>query len=223
MSVLTLNATTPVFSPLEPVFAPFAGQIPLEFREQFLHSAGYPYGMVLEGVMHDVWHKPGWLRPVYWALGKLGILVPYNGREVPTSVRIVPGLFANGQVYQRWERTLRFEKPVRFNTTFIYDPDLRTVVELVGPGEIIAIAWACCFVPPGRLTLDTQACALSLLSRRWWLPRWLWRLMFGTMHFTQDVDAARDDTAHINLLIRHPLLGEVFGYRGTFRTVRTPK
>ena len=46
--------------------------------------------MTLEGVMHDVWHKPGWLGPVYWALGKLGVLVPYTGREVPTTVQIVP-------------------------------------------------------------------------------------------------------------------------------------
>jgi|SRR5579859_896955 len=223
MSDLTLNATTPVFSPLEPIFASFTGQIPLEFREQFLHSVDYPYGMLLEGLMHDVWHKPGWLGPVYWVLGKLGILVPYNGREVPTTVRIVPGVYANGRLFHRWERTLRFEKPVRFNTTFIYDSGLRTVVEMVGPGETIAIAWTCRFVPPGRLTLDTQACALSIGSRRLWLPRRLWRLMFGTMHFTQDADAARDDMAHINLLISHPLLGEVFGYRGTFRTVRTPK
>src|SRR5205823_12419537 len=107
MAASILNATTPVFSPLEPIFAPFADQIPLAFREQFLHSVQHPYGMALEGVMHTVWHKPGWLSPVYWGLGKLGILVPYNGHDVPTTLIVEPGIFSNGQLYHRWKRTLR--------------------------------------------------------------------------------------------------------------------
>src|SRR5450432_3351953 len=125
MSAPTLNATTPVFSPLEPIFAPFVGQIPLAFREQFLHSAADPYGMKLEGVMHQIWHEPRWLGPVYWALGKLGILVAHNARDVPTSLVVVPGVFPNGQLFHRWERTLRFARPVQFNTTIVYDPRLK--------------------------------------------------------------------------------------------------
>ena len=222
MSDLTLNTAQPVSSPLEPIFAPFAGEIPFAFREQFLHSANDPYGMKLEGVM-QIWHKPRWLAPVYWVLGQLGILVPYNGREVPTTLTIVAGAFPNGQLFHRWERTLRFAHPVHFNTTIIYDPRLRAVVELTGPGGFIYMVWTCRFVPPRRFTLDTYACALRIGSRLQWLPRWLWRLAFGTVRFTQDVDETHEDTVHIDLVITHPILGSVFGYRGTLQTVRTPK
>jgi hypothetical protein len=31
------------------------------------------------------------------------------------------------------------------------------------------------------------------------------------------------DTVRVDLLIIHPLLGRIFGYVGTFRTVRTQK
>jgi Domain of unknown function (DUF4166) len=223
MSNRSLNSTAPVFSPLEPIFAPFAGQIPLAFREQFLYSADAPYGMTLEGVMHAIWHKPAWLSPIYWVLGRLGILAPYNAREVPTTLKVVPGVFPSGQLFHRWERTLRFPKPVQFNTTIVYDQRLREVVDLVGRGDHLYMVWTCRFVPPRRFTLDTRACALRFGSHLLWLPRWLWRLTLGTVRFTQDVDEAHDDTVHIDLLITHPILSEIFGYQGTFRTVRTPK
>ena len=213
----------PVFSPLEPIFAPFAGQIPLAFREQFLHSAEYPYGMALEGVMHTIWHRPRWAGPVFWALGKLGILVGQTGREVPTRLVVAPGRWADGTVYHRWARTLAFRRPAHFDTTVIYDARLGALVELTGPGGLLYMAWTARFMPPRRFTLDTRAYALRLGQRRLWLPPWLGWLAFGTVRFTQDVDEAHEDTVHIDLVITHPLLGDIFGYRGTLRTRRTGK
>ena len=37
------------------------------------------------------------------------------------------------------------------------------------------------------------------------------------------VDSSHEDTVHIDLRITQPLFGEIFGYTGTFRTVRTPR
>ena len=53
-----------------------------------------------------------------------------------------------------------------------------------------------------------------------WLPRWAWKWLLGTVTFTQRVDAVDERVVHIDLLITHPLFGRVFGYNGTFRTVR---
>jgi hypothetical protein len=59
-------------------------------------------------------------------------------------------------------------------------------------------------------------------SRKLWLPRPVWRWMLGTVRFIQRVDDALEDTMHIDLLISHPLFGEIFGYTDTFRVIRTP-
>jgi hypothetical protein len=53
------------------------------------------------------------------------------------------------------------------------------------------------------------------------MPRWLWQWLLGVVTFTQRVDETRDGTVHINLLVTHPLFGEIFGYTGTFQTTRT--
>ena len=95
--------------------------IPLAFREQFLHSDEYPYGMRLEGVLHHIWHKPRAFAPLFWSLGKLGILIPHTAREIPTTLTVAPGRLRNGAPFHEWQRTLAFPTPVHFNTTIVWD------------------------------------------------------------------------------------------------------
>jgi hypothetical protein len=222
MTSLELSSTTPHFSPLEPIFAPHADQVPFAFREQFLHSADYPYGITLTGKMHSIWHKPRALHPLFWLLGNMGILVPYVGHDIPTTLVVEPGRDSAGQPYHSWKRTLGFEKPIYFNTTIVYDLRFKHVADLVGPKNILYMVWKAQFHPPATFTLDTAACALRFGRRKLWLPRPAWRWMLGVVRFIQRVDDAQDDTMHIDLLISHPLFGEIFGYTGTFRVIRTP-
>jgi hypothetical protein len=51
----------------------------------------------------------------------------------------------------------------------------------------------------------------------------MWKLLLGTVTFSQVADSMEGDTVRIDLPITHPLLGRIFGYVGTFRTVRIPK
>jgi hypothetical protein len=43
------------------------------------------------------------------------------------------------------------------------------------------------------------------------------------VRFVQRVDPERDDTVHIELIIWHPLFGDFFGYKGTFRITHAPR
>ncbi|MEM7343526.1 MAG: DUF4166 domain-containing protein, partial [Chloroflexota bacterium] len=179
MTSLTLNPTTPVFSPLEPIFAPYTGQIPFAFQEQFLHSGDYAYDILLRGKMHTIWHRPGWLKPLFWTLGKVGILVPFVDQNIPTTLKVVPGFDADGTIYHRWERTLQFDPPINFNTTIIYNAHRQQVVDLVGPKDILYMVWQAKFHPPQTFTLDTEACAFRLGKRLVWMPSWMWRWLLG--------------------------------------------
>ena len=102
-----MSISTLIHSPLEPVFTGH-DSIPFAFVEQFLHGEHLPYGMKLVGVMHRIWHRPRWLAPLFWALGKLGILVPHNAENVPTSLVVTPGRTDLDGLFHIWDRTLAF-------------------------------------------------------------------------------------------------------------------
>jgi len=217
-----MDPAPPLRSPLDPVFAGHA-EVPSAFAEQFLHREDLPYGMRLEGVMHRVWHRPAALRPLFRLLGRIGILVPRAGTEVPTTLTVRPGRSARDGVYHVWDRSFAFDPPVRFRTTIVHDPELGMVVDLVGPRDALYMVWEARFHPPDRFTLDTHSVALRVGKRKLWMPGWLWRLLLGTVRFSQVAESMEGDTVRIDLLILHPLLDRIFGYQGTFRTVRTPK
>lgn len=211
---------SPLRSPLDPVFAGHA-DVPFAFAEQFFHRDDLPYGMRLEGVMHRIWHRPRWLRPLFRLLGRIGILVPRTGEEVPTTLTVRPGRSRADGLYHVWDRTFAFHPPVPFRTTIIYDPAIGQVVDLVGPHDWLYMVWKARYHPPDRFTLDTHSIALRIAGRKLWMPDWLWKLVFGTVRFWQVADSPDGDTVRVDLLITHPLLGRIFGYEGTFRTVRT--
>jgi Domain of unknown function (DUF4166) len=209
-------------SPLEPVFAGHPS-VPVAFAEQFLHTKHRPYGMMLEGVMHTIWHRPRVLRPLFWALGKLGILVPHQGREVPTTLVVRPGRDPIDGVYHIWDRTFQFPHKICFRTTIIYDVAIGKVVDLVGPGNVLYMVWDARFHEPNRFTLDTNSCAFRIGGTKFWMPRWFWKLLLGTVTFSQVADLTQRDVVRVDLLVVHPVFGKIFGYEGTFRTVRTEK
>lgn len=92
----------------------------------------------------------------------------------------------------------------------------------MGPHDWLYMVWKAQFHPPKRFTLDTEACALRMGGRTLWMPRWMWKLLLGTVTFSQVADSMEGDTVRVDLLITHPVLGRIFGYAGTFRAVRIP-
>jgi hypothetical protein len=211
-------------SPLDPIFAAAGGgYVPAAFREQFLFRDDLGYRVRLDGVLHRVWHGPRVLAPLFRLLGAAGILVPLTGRDVPTTLDVIPSRDPRGRPVHRWSRTMQFpRRTVRFDTSIVYDAAQGTVVDLVGPRNVLYMVWAARFHPPETFTLDSRANALRIGRRLVWLPRWAWKLLLGTVTFSQRVDAADERVVHIDLLITHPLFGPIFGYDGTFRTIRVP-
>ena len=214
-----MSTATPIHSPLEPIFAGHE-RIPFAFVEQFLHGGHLPYGMKLVGVMHRIWHRPRAFTPLFRVLGKLGILVPHNAESIPTSLVANPGRNELDGLFHIWDRTLVFSKPVRFRTTIIYDASIGKVVDLVGPKNLLYMVWDAKFHPPGTFTLDTDSIAVRLGRRKVWLPRPIWKFLFGTVTFSQTVDSGRQHRVHIDLLITHPLFGRIFGYNGSLQVER---
>lgn len=210
-------------TPLIKVFEGYETVVPFAFKEQFLATPEREYDIVLEGKMHEIWHRPKWLKPLFILLGWLGILVPVTGKDVPARLGVVPGVSPDGEPFHEWNRTFDLPKPVHFNTTVVYDPKLKNIADLVGPGKSLHMVWDGVFSPPDKFTLDTISNAVRFGRRVFYLPKWLWALLFGRVKFVQRAHSLEGDKVDVDLRIIHPMFGEVFGYRGTFQTVRYPK
>ena len=150
----------------------------LAFREQFLATPERDYDVVLEGVMHKIWHHPAWLKPLFKVLGVLGILVPKAGQNIPTKLIVVPGYLPNGEPYHEWNRIFAFEPPIKFNTTVVFDQKFDNVADQVGIGRFLHMVWDGQFIPPRSFTLDTLSNGIRLGGHIWYLPNWLWSFFF---------------------------------------------
>ncbi|MCL4867879.1 MAG: DUF4166 domain-containing protein [Anaerolineae bacterium] len=209
-------------TPLAKLFVGQEEHLPLAFKEQFLATPEREYDVVLEGVMHTIWHKPKWLKPLFYLLGKLGILVPKTGENIPTKLEVVPGYLPDGQPYHEWNRTFAFPDPVQFFTRVVYDHQQDNLADLVGPGYRLHMVWQGRYIPPRSFTLETVTNALRIGHTIIYLPKWIWLPLLGRVQFIQTARADAEDTIDVDLRILHPFLGEVFGYQGTFRAVRYP-
>jgi Domain of unknown function (DUF4166) len=208
-------------TPLSQVFANYTDdQLPRAFREQFLATPERDYDVVLEGVMHRIWHRPTWLKPLFVFFGWLGILVPRTGEHIPAKLAVVPGTLPSGKPYHEWNRSFAFDPPIEFNTRVVYDDNQNNLADQVGPNRFLHLVWEGQFVPPRSFTLRTVTNAVQIGGRCVYLPHWLWALLLGRVKFIQTAHEDDDTIIDVDLRILHPLFGEVFGYQGTFQAKR---
>jgi hypothetical protein len=164
---------------------------------------GQPGGVHATGVFDEVGSRVRWLKPLWRMLASFGLLLPEYGRGVPFGVSIVPlstGLVAT-------TRTLLFPAGVRelSDETHLVAGRL---IDVHAGGRVLVHMRA--FVPPdGSLRLVAGATRLRVASV-------LIRMPTVPVTLSQRWDEAGQQF-HITVQVRLPLLGEVFGYRGTFR------
>ena len=174
-------------TPLSQVFAGYTDdQLPRAFREQFFATPEQDYDVVLEGVMHKIWHRPRWLKPLFVLFGWLGILVPKTGEGVPTKLAVVPGRLPNGKPYHEWNRSFAFDPPIAFNTRVVFDDRQNNLADQVGPGRFLHLVWEGKFVPPRSFTLKTVTNAVQIGERCVYLPHWVWALLVGPRQIYSD-------------------------------------
>lgn len=209
-------------TPFTQALASSAAQLPGVFRVQFLLAPEESERTLLEGEMLRVWIGHRWMRPIFAVLGRLGILVGQMGEHIPTTLLITASRGSQGEPRQAYDRTLRFASPAHFNTIMAYVPDAGRAAEYFGPGHRLFMLWEIDFHALDRLTMQTAAFGVRLFGRHWSLPRGLGRWLGGAADFEQLALADPPDCTRINLIMRHPLFGSVFGYEGVFHVRRIP-
>lgn len=209
-----------MLSPLSSKF-PNSKDLPETFRFQFLHSPEYEYDILVEGELEEVWFRPIWLAPLFKFLEMIGILIAERSHNIKTTLRVVAKYDDSGLPYQLWYRRFFGAKPKKFDVKVIYHPKTKKVIDLVGPFGFLALAWDPNFISPDTLTLDVNDAGLKFGKNILWLPSWFWPYLLGKESFTQKIESEADNLISINLKIRHPIFGLVFGYSGKFKVGKT--
>ena len=184
--------------------------LPSAFYQQYFYSADAPYSLVLEGNSDRVWHRPFWLWPVFLLLTWFEIFFPETGENIFTRLQIIGGRDSEGQPYHNWNRTFKFGRDRFFNARMTYNKELQAVTERMGPGGLLQIAWRIQFTSPDKLEISSTKCFVGFGKRR----IYLWPLFYPSVKVIET--ALSDDNIHVELVASHPLLGDIFGYSGTF-------
>jgi hypothetical protein len=178
---------------------------------------------IVAGVMAEIDHA-AWLAPVLWLAGRLEILVPYRGREVPVEVRHTVPLDQPAEQPSALPFLRTFHFPGHPPAVF------RSRMEALGPGEVVE------WVGPGfglvmAVTVREDG-ALVYTGRRY-----VWRLggvclplpgrwVLGQARIVES--AAGPDAGEVlggpaelrlDFDLLHPWWGRSFCYRGRFRIV----
>lgn len=206
-------------SPFFPVLGGAAEDLPGALRDQYLLRPEDDERVVLEGTMDRIWHRPFWLWPFFRLLAVFDILFPEQGSNVEASM-IVEGL-PTGRACgaQTWRRKFTFAKPRKFDATMAFDPKLARVVERVRPGGVLEVVWNVTFEPPATIRIVTQGMRVGVGRLRIAVPRW------AAVEVQVSETALEDQSQRIavDLVVRHPWLGAIFGYTGYFQVRREPK
>jgi hypothetical protein len=208
-------------SPFAPALAPHAAALPPVFARQFLFPEGTDAReLVVDGAMDHVGHRPVWLGPLFWLLAQVGVLVAENGEHVPTRLTITARREADGGPAHVYRRAFRFPHATRvFSAITVYDAAHHDAADYTGPGRSLYFVWRTTFQPPDTLRTVPAAVALCLGPLRLWVPRVLWPWLLMDTLTIQQAELTQPDAFRIAFAVRHPLLGEVFEYRGRFRVL----
>jgi uncharacterized protein DUF4166 len=199
-------------SPFGALFAAYVEPLPAVLRDHYLVSADTSYRVVLEGTMDRIWHRPAWLWPFFWLLIWMDLLFPETGTQIPATMTVTGGRAANGHDYQTWDRTFKFASHRHFNAIMVYDSEQNCVVERLGPGHRLQMAWAIHFLAPASIEIVTTNCTLRLGRWRVQLPH----VLYPSVRAVETALLDQPDTIHIDLAMTHVWLGPIFGYDGTF-------
>ena len=157
----------------------------------------------MDGIMHRIWHRHGWLRPFFHLLAAGRIFFPEAGRDIRASMVI--SLDKEGV---SWRRTFAFARLRRFDAVMSYEP-ATGLVERVGPAGLLEVPWRIARRAPGVIEISTGRLKLRLRHLRLPIPSLLQVSVAA-------VERAVGQRIEVELVLRHCWLGPVFGYEGTF-------
>jgi hypothetical protein len=201
---MEIMSDNPIF---QDIFGKTWNELPIIMKR---HYANHPYSndvAKVEGVMNVESSRIGrFLAPFFkWS----GTLVPYEGRDIPSSVKFSSCMDTNGFYFNRIFYFSN-QKPYEFKSV-MFPISGNEMIEVMRFG----LCWRTAFVWTGhKVVLEHRGYGIYLWGKYIPIPL---AILIGKGY--ADETPIDDDTFSMRMYIRHPIWGSVFGYNGIFKIV----
>ncbi|MBD7996517.1 DUF4166 domain-containing protein [Arthrobacter sp. Sa2CUA1] len=177
------------------------------------------YACLGRGVFAEVRRGAWWTVPFLKVGAYRNILFPERGTDVPFTIENYPYTDGFGRPTVTFTRTLEMRpgKPRRFDATMVYSEARGTVVDYLGSHQHLATDLRLAVREDGSLHLRSTALRFHEGLLHFTVPRFL----TGSADLYEAYDDERQ-VYTIQLQVRNPLFGFLFGYRGEFSCAFVP-
>jgi hypothetical protein len=171
------------------------------------------YACVGRGVFSEVRRGAWWTVPFLRLGAYRNILFPDQGENVPFTIENYPYIDGFGRPTVTFVRTLELprSKQRRFDATMVYSPDTGGIIDYLGTHQHLATDLVLVVLPDGSLHLQSKCQRFYEGFIGFTFPA----AFTGTADLYESFDDARG-VFTIQMQVRNPALGFLFGYRGEF-------
>jgi Domain of unknown function (DUF4166) len=186
-------------------------------RERFEISSEDGAAHIGRGVMDEIWRGRPYTLP-FLAIGTWRrIMFPTRGVDVPFTVENYPYVDSFGRETVTWIRTFEFpRRPRRFDAYMIWSEQRARIVDYLGTHQHLAVDI--------HLSVDEQTRGLRLRSgeQRFYERRAGFRFPMAFSGYADVCEWFDDESGRfrIQVEVRNPRWGRLFGYRGSFTVER---
>jgi hypothetical protein len=183
-----------------------------KIQERFRVTSEDGIASIGRGTMERIWYAKWAAVPLYIGTAR-HIMFPEGGRHIPFTIENYAYTDSFGRETVTWIRKFHFPGKIRrFDATMIYSEGRGTIVDYLGDRQHLAVDLELAPAANGGLRIRSG-------EQRFYEKRLQFRFP-SRLTGTADVCEWYDDEAgafKIEVNVTNPLLGPVFGYRGTFQ------
>ncbi|WP_236557523.1 DUF4166 domain-containing protein [Arthrobacter sp. 9AX] len=182
-------------------------------QQRFGVDTAAGYACVGRGVFSEVRRGAWWTVPFLKTGAFRNILFPDQGQDIPFTIENYPYIDGFGRPTVTFVRTLELtgSKRRRFDATMVHSQRRGAIVDYLGTHQHLATDLALEVLPDGSLHLQTGVQRFYEGFASFEFPA----ALTGTADLYENFDDARG-VFTIQMQVRNPFLGFLFGYRGEF-------
>lgn len=183
-----------------------------QIQKRFGFSSTDGIAAVGTGIMEELWHGALYTLPFLYVGTWRSIMFPEQGRNVPFTIQNYAYRDPLGRETVTWVRTFHTTRKRRFDAYMIYSEERECIVDYLGNHQHLAVDIEASVAPNGgiRIRSGEQRFYEGLLGFRFPMA------ISGEASVSEWYDD-NDQCFRIEVDVRNPRWGKLFGYRGKFQ------
>ncbi|WP_150462853.1 DUF4166 domain-containing protein [Nesterenkonia ebinurensis] len=183
-----------------------------QLQRRFSVGLGSGVAGIGTGVMEEVWHTAGWVRPFLLLGATRNILAPRRGKNVPFQIENVPYTDSFGRETVSFVRTFGYPRGTkRFDAQMVIAPEQTHIIDYLGTHQHLETPLYFSAEEDGSLTIRSQGLRFREGPVDVTVPGFISADATIREQFEEQTGRLR-----ISVTVANDRIGPLFGYRGWF-------